>query len=169
MNKAQFDYMCEMYGDPSLSKKDRWKSVAYICTRTTRTPTFSAQYYLKTDQFIYSENFNEPGIFLIDYQYSPFGPFTNKHGLTVTFIPLQYIISISFTPRVTFNDGSTVTPESPDVIIGVDDLDAEATNITTVITMDDEGADPDAEYTHVYDGLSANVVDDSELETSEDE
>lgn len=112
MNKVQFDYMCEIYGDPSLSKKDKWKSVEYISTPTTRTPTFSAQYYLKTDQFIYSEDFNEPGFFLIDYQYSPFGPFSNKHGLTVTFIPLTSIISISFTPIVTFNDGSTITPDS---------------------------------------------------------
>lgn len=158
MNKAQFDYMCDTYGDPNLSKKDKWKSIAYITTPTSRTPTFSAQYYLKTDQFRYSEDFNEPGFFLIDYIYSPYGPFSNKHGLTVTFIPLSKVLSISFTSRTSFDDGSTVTPESPDVIIGSDGVDAEGNDYDTIISMNDNGADPNAEYDVIYDGIRSDDI-----------
>lgn len=171
MNKAQFDYMCNNYGDPTLSADEKWKSVAYIATTTTRVPTFSAQYYLRTDQLRYSEDFGEPGFFLIDYLYSPHGPYMNEQGLTVTFIPLSMITAIAFTSRTTFredeNQEPTVKPEVPDVIIGSDSVDADATGVFTAISLTEDdigGADPSIDYNIIYTGTGANTEDDSNLD-----
>lgn len=170
MNKVQFDYMCNTYGDPTLSNNEKWKSVAYIATTTTLVPTFSAQYYLRTNQFNYSEKFGEPGFFLIDYLYSPHGPFSNKQGLTVTFIPLSMITAIAFTSKTSFSNGNipTVEPQKPDIIIGFCDLDADSSKIYNVISTSDDGenngASPDLEYNIIYTGLGANAADDSSLD-----
>lgn len=169
MNKAQFDFMCDNYGDPTLPSNEKWKSVAYIATTTTRVPTFSAQYYLRTNQLQYSEDFNEPGFFLTDYLYSPHGPFSVEQGLTVTFIPLSMITAIAFTSRTSFRDedGSkpTVTPEEPDVIIGSDSVDADAEGVFSVIDAGQEnGADPSIEYNTVFDGTGANTEVDSNMD-----
>ena len=174
MNKAQFDYMCNTYGDSSLAENEKWKSVAYIATTTTKVPTFSAQYYLRTDQLQYSEKFGEPGFFLIDYLYSPFGPFSNRQGLTVTFIPLSKVTAIAVTSKVTYKDdgGSTVKPQEPDAIVGTIGADGITDRIITISTSEDNadnGADPDAEYNIIYNGLGANTAEDSDLDIEKSE
>lgn len=172
MNKAQFDYMCENYGDPTLPSDEMWKSVAYIATTTTKVPTFSAQYYLRTNQLQYSEDFNEPGFFLTDYLYSPHGPFSNEQGLVVTFIPLSMITAIAFTSKTSFREedgsSSTVIPEEPDVIIGAESVDAEGNDVYTIIDAtgedEDNGADPNVEYNTIFTGTGANTVDDDDID-----
>lgn len=173
MNKAQLEYACKTYGDPSLSDDEKWKSIAYISTITTKTPTFSVQYYLRTNQIQYSEKFGEPGFFLIDYLYSPYGPFANKQGLIVTFFPLDKITAISITSKNSFKDGKpTVEPEKPDVIVGVLDANPVVDKVITISTdedIDDNGANPDAEYNIIYNGLGANTEDDFNLDIEEPE
>lgn len=175
MNKAQLDYMCDTYGDPSLSANEKWKSVAYIATETTKVPTFSVQYYLRTNQIQYSEDFGEPGFFLIDYLYSPFGPFHNAQGLTVTFFPLSKIDAVSVTSKTSFKSGDpSVEPQVPDVVVGT--LDANlAADVERVVTLsssidaEDNGADPDVEYNIIYNGLGANTASDDTLDITEED
>lgn len=171
MNKNQLDYMCKTYGDPTLSDDEKWKSIAYIATITTKTPTFSAQYYLRTDQFFYSESFGEPGFFLIDYPYSPFGPFSHEHGLIVTFYPLSKVTAVAITPKNSFKNGEpTVEPEKPDKILGTLNANTSIEKIVTISSdadVADNGANPGVEYNIIYNGLGANTADDKDLDIEE--
>ena len=160
MNKAQFDYLCSTYGDSSLKDSEKWKSVCYIATTTTKVPTFSVQHLLRTDQIRFSESIGEPGFFITDYQSAQSGIVNNKFGLVTTFIPLALITSITVTSKTIFNNGKEPSPEPdiPDAVI--DALTSEMTEIN-VIDVGENSSSDEVEYTVIYDGCGANVIDDT--------
>ena len=158
MTKSQFDYLCETYGDPNLPAEDKWKSVCYIATTTTKVPTFSFQHYLLRNKIAYSDKIGEPGFFITDYQPAQSGVFNNSVGMITTFIPLRMITAITVTRTSAIT--SSEDPDNPD-----DDKDdviietsgAEDTGTESHI-MDGASADPNAVVNVIYDGYNANTL-----------
>lgn len=164
MTKEQFDYACSTYGDPNLSSEDKWKSVFYFSTDTTKMPTFSVQHYLKTSQIRYSENIGEPGFFITDYQPAQSGVFSNKRGMITTFIPLSKITSVSITDKSTKETpgGGGDKPSYVNTIVDGQGAEESSDVYEYIISMDDNAASDDSEYIRIYDGTSANVVEGEE-------
>ena len=156
MTKSQFEYLCETYGDPSLPDGEKWKSVCYIATTTTKVPTFSFQHYLLRDKIAYSEKIGEPGFFITDYQPAQSGVFNNSIGMITTFIPLRMITAITVTRKsaVSKESGNIDDPDMDKVLL--DGLATSDDSVTHEITGID--ANPDSMVDIIYDGYGANVI-----------
>lgn len=95
MTKEQLNYVCNTYGDPRLPDGEKWKSIIYISTTTTKMPTFSFQHFVRRDRAEYIEDGNEPGFIIIDNKSAHSEPMDNQDGLVKFFIPLSMITAIS--------------------------------------------------------------------------
>ncbi len=159
MNKEQLNYLCETYGDKSLNNDEKWKSIVYFATPTSLTPMFSVQDLLKNNQIRYSEKCAEPGFFIIDYQSFEYGVFNTEDGLLITFIPLSKIASITVTPKITYKNNDSDTPDKPQEPDAVVDALTSLDDTANYIIDMNGGADESEEFEIVYDGLGANTVD----------
>lgn len=95
MTQAQFDFLCEKLGDPSLPVTEKWKSIQYIHVHGSYEPMGSFQEMYKRDQIYYYEDDTLGGGFFYlstpDAAYDPI-----RKGYTISWIGLDAISEITF-------------------------------------------------------------------------
>ena len=92
MRKSQLDFLCETFGDPNLSNKDKWKCIKYIFIEN---PIIDVQLLLKRKEIQYIDNTEiGPGFYILGCPHVDFGipKFNDK---VITFIPLKMIDKLS--------------------------------------------------------------------------
>lgn len=109
MLKSQFDYLCNSYGDSSVSEEDRWKSIKYIYNEN---PLFDVQTLIKENRIIYIDNIAVgPGFYVLEAPYA--FSMANSDELVITFIPLSVIDKISFVTNYITSNKTNTPNEQP--------------------------------------------------------
>lgn len=107
MNVAKFEYLCEKFGDQSLPKDERWKSIQSLHIYSSYEPIGSFQTMLNNNLIWYmNDETIGPGFFYICAPDSTYEPINNNYN--ISWIDLDYITEVTFIGQQEYDDKPVV-------------------------------------------------------------